>query len=83
MQQSDTCLRIVNNCYVDVNASFQLEKDNEQISVTAFAKVLSQFLDENTLKYKDKEEEFTEKQLPLGNVDFHLSQTGRLITSII
>lgn len=39
----------------------KLEKD-KQISVTAFAKVLSQFLDEDILQYKDKEEELTEKQ---------------------
>ena len=73
---------LLKNCYVEVNVSFQLEKDITQKNVTAFAKVLSMFLDEDVYQYNDKEEELTTKPLLLENVDFHLSQTEKLVTSI-
>lgn len=72
---------LLKNCYIEVNASFQLQKDNKQTSVTAFAKTLSSFLDEDVYQYKDNEEALTEKLLLLDYVDFYLSATGRLITS--
>jgi len=55
----------------------KFEKDNKQTSVTAFAKTLSSFLDEDVYQYKDNEEALTEKLLLLENVDFHFSITGR------
>lgn len=70
------------NCYLEVKAQFLLEKDNAQRRVTAFAKVLSTFLNEDVYEYKNKEDELTEKLLFLNNVDFHLSETGKLATSI-
>ena len=73
---------LLKNCYVEVNASFQLEKDNAQKNVTAFAKVLSMFLNEDVYQYNDREDELTEKLLLLENVDFHLSQTGKLVTNM-
>ena len=82
--QCQTCNKsmLLKNCYIEVNASFQLEKDNKQTTVTAFAKTLSSFLDDDVCQYKDSEEALTEKLLLLENVDFYLSTRGRLITSI-
>lgn len=70
------------NCYLEVKAQFLLEKDNAQRRVTAFAKVLSTFLNEDVYEYKNKEDELTEKLLFPNNVGFHLSETGKLATSI-
>ena len=70
------------NCYLEVKAQFLLEKDNAQRRVTAFAKVLSTFLNEDVYEYKNKEDELTEKLLFPNNVDFHLPETGKLATSI-
>lgn len=64
---------------VEVNASFQIEKD-KQTTVTAFAKTLSSFLDEDVYQYKDNENTLTDKLLLLENVDFVLSAPGKLIT---
>ncbi|CAH3017939.1 unnamed protein product, partial [Porites evermanni] len=58
------------NCYLEVKAQFLLEKDNAQRRVTAFAKVLSTFLNEDVYEYKNKEDELTEKLLFPNNVDF-------------
>ena len=51
-------------------------------NVTAFAKVLSMFLNEDVYQYNDREDELTEKLLLLENVDFHLSQTGKLVPNM-
>ena len=50
---------LVKNCYVEVNASFQFEKGNQQTNVTAFAKVLSSLLDQDVYQYKENEEALT------------------------
>lgn len=42
---------VTDPCYIEVNASFQLEKENTQKNVTAFAKVLSAFLEEDIYNY--------------------------------
>ena len=55
------------NCYVEVKAQFLLEKDNAQRSVTAFAKVLNTFLNDDVYEYKNKEDELTEKLLFVNN----------------
>ena len=69
---------LLKNCYIEVNASFQLKKENTQKNVTAFAKVLSAFLNEEVYKYSDKEDELTEKLLLLENVDFTYHNKGNL-----
>lgn len=63
-----------------MNAAFQLEKDGKQIN-TAFPKVLGKFLNEDIYNYKDKDDTLTQKLLLLDNVDFHLSQSGQLVTN--
>ena len=50
--------------------------------MTAFAKVLSTFLNEDVYEYKNKEDELTEELLFVHNMDFHLSETGKLATNI-
>ncbi|KAJ7373315.1 hypothetical protein OS493_012906 [Desmophyllum pertusum] len=82
--QCHTCNRsmLLKNCYIEINASFQLEKENKETNATAFAKVLSSFLNEDVYQYKDNKEELTNKLLLLEGIDFHLSQTGKLITNI-
>ena len=44
--------------------------------------MLSAFLNEDVYNYNDKEDELTEKLLLLENVDFNLSQQGKLVTNI-
>ncbi|KAL9958052.1 hypothetical protein ACROYT_G035018 [Oculina patagonica] len=73
---------LLKNCYVEVNAQFQLEKDSAEKYVTAFANVLTKFLEEDVYTYKDKEDDLTTKLLLLENVDFHLSNNGKLVTSM-
>ena len=70
---------LLKNCYIEVNASFQLEKEDTQKIVTAFAKVLTAFLEEHVYSYSNKEDESTEKLLLLEHVDFHLSGATRKI----
>lgn len=71
---------LVKNCYVELNASFQLEKDDNLTNATAFGKVLSSFLGKDV--YNNCEEELTEKLWLLGNIDFNLSQRGKLVTKM-
>ena len=61
---------------------FNLKKTTSKL-VSAFARTLRSFSDEDVhvYEYKYNEETFTEKLLLLENVDFHLSATGKLITS--
>ena len=73
---------LVKNCYVEINATFQLEKDNKTITATAFGKVLTSYLGEDVYNYKDRADILTEQLLTMDNVEFHLSHSGKLITQI-
>jgi len=73
---------ILKNCYVEMNATFQLEKDNKNITATAFAKVVSSYLGKDVYVYKDHVDELTEQLLFIENVIFHRSNSGKLITQI-
>jgi len=44
--------------------------------------VLTTFLNEDVYNYNNKEDEIMERLLLLENVDFSLSQQGKLVTSI-
>ena len=59
---------LLKTCYIEVNAPFQLEKENTPKNV--FAEVLRAFFNEDIYNYTDKDE-LTEKLLLLENVDFH------------
>ena len=57
-----------------MNINFHLEKQDKHFSVTAFPKIVMNFLQEDILQYKDNIDDLTEKLLLLENVDFELSQ---------
>ena len=65
---------LVKNCYLDMNVNFQLDSDNNSVSVTAFPKVITAFLNEDIYSYRDDTDGLIEKLLLLECVDFHLSQ---------
>ena len=60
---------LLKTCYIEVNAPFQLEKENTPKNV--FAEVLRAFFNEDISNYTDKKDELTEKLLLLENADFH------------
>lgn len=62
-------LMLLKNCYIEM-------------TVTAFPKIVGNFLQENILKYKDNIDDLTEKLLLLENVDFELSQNNKLVISM-
>ena len=68
---------------MEVNAILQLEKDEVEYQVTAFAKVLNAFFQEDVYRYRDNEDALIEKLLVLENVDFHLSPTGKVVTNMV
>ena len=50
--------------------------------MTAFPKIVGNFLQEDILQYKDNIDDLTEKLLLLENVDFELSQNNKLVISM-
>ena len=73
---------LIKNCYVDMTVHFDLEKENKLYSVTAFPKALSAFLQKDVISFKDDTDTLTAELLVLENVDFQLSQNGKLITKM-
>jgi hypothetical protein len=83
-----TCLTcnssmLLKNCYLDLNANFQLEKNDQMFNVTAFPKVLTEYLQEDVFVYTENTATLIEKLLSLNKVDFHLSPNGKLISKIV
>ena len=50
--------------------------------MTAFPKIVGNFLQEDNLQYKDNIDDLTEKLLLLENVDFEGSQKHKLVISM-
>lgn len=73
---------LIKNCYVDMTVHFELEKEDKFYSVTAFPKALSAFLQKDIISFKDDTDTLTAELLILENVDFQLSQNGKLITKM-
>ena len=73
---------LLKNCYIEMNINFHLEKQDQHFSVTAFPKIVGNFLQEDILQYKDNIDDLTEKLLLLENVDFELSQNNKLVISM-
>jgi len=71
---------LLKKCYNEMNINFHLEKHNQHFSVTAFPKIVGNFLQEDILQYKDNIDDLTEKLLLLENVDFELSQNKHVVT---
>lgn len=77
---------LIRNCYrhvVEINTTFQLEKDDRQYSVMANQNTISNYLGEDIFQYKDNVDELMEKLLLLENVDFELSTNGRMLTQMV
>ena len=70
------------NCYIKMNINFHLEKQDQHFSVTAFPKIVGNFLQEDIMQYKGNIDDLTEKLLSLENVDFELSQNSKLVLSM-
>jgi len=68
--------------YIEMNINFHLERHNQHFSVTAFPKIVGNFLQEDTLQYKDNTDDLTEKLLLLENVDFELSQNNKVVVTM-
>ena len=50
--------------------------------MTAFPKIVGNFLQEDIFQYKDNIDDLTEKLLLLKNVDFELSQKNKLVVNM-
>lgn len=74
---------LVRNCYLEINTTFQLEKDDKQYNVMANQNTISNYLNKDIFQYKDNVDELMEKILLLENVDFELSTNGRIVTEIL
>ena len=74
---------LVRNCYLEINTTFQLEKDDKQYNVMANQNTISNYLNKDIFQYKDNVDELMEKLLLLENVDFELSTNGRIVTEIL
>ena len=85
MVRCTSCNRamLINNCYMEINTTFQLETTEKQFTVMANQTTLSTYLGEDVYKYKDNIDDLTEKHLLLENVDFKLSTNARMITEIV
>lgn len=73
---------LLDNCSIEMNIIFTLQKDSKRFSATAFPKVIAEFLGEDIYAYSNDTTLLEEKILLLTNVDFHLSNDNRLITSM-
>lgn len=73
---------LLNNCYLDMNVSLQLEKDAKCYNLTAFPKVINEFLKEDIYIYKENTDRLVEKLLLLESVDFQLSTNMRLLVKM-
>ena len=65
-----------------MNINFHLEKQGQHLSVTAFPKIVGNFLQDDIFQYKDNIDDLTEKLLLLKNVDFELSQKNKLVVNM-
>ena len=71
---------LIKNCYMDINTTLQLEKDNKQYTV-AHSRVLDSYFKEDISSYRNDQDSIIEKVL-LENVDFKLSSNGRLVVEL-
>ena len=50
---------LINNCYMEINTTFQLERTDKQYTVMANQTTLSTYLGEDAYKYKDNVDDLT------------------------
>jgi len=65
-----------------MNINLHLERHSQHFTVTAFPKIVGNFLQQDILQYKDNIDDLTEKLLLLKNVDFELSQNNKLVLTM-
>ena len=73
---------LIKNCYMDINTTFQLEKDNEQYTVVPHSRVLDLYFKEDIPSYRNDQDRIIEKVLLLENVDFKLSSNGLFVVEL-
>ena len=74
---------LLKNCYIEMNIiKLSSRKKGPHFSVTAFPKIVGNFLQEDILQYKVNIDDLTEKLLLPENVDFELSQNNKLVISM-
>ena len=85
MVRCTSCNRamLVNNCYMEMNTTFQLETPEKQYTAIANASTVTTYLGEDVYKYKDNINALEENFLLLENVDFTLATNARMITQIV
>ena len=74
---------LVENCYLEMTTTFQLDKDGKKYTVVANQNIISNLLNEDIFLYKDNVDDLILKLLMLEKVDFELSSNGRKITQIV
>lgn len=62
-----------------MSVNLNIEKDGNVYSVTVFPKILTVFLKEDIFRYKEDTDSLEVKLLNLKKIDFHLTQTGKLL----
>lgn len=67
------------NCYIDMNINFHLEKQEQHFSVTAFPKIVGNFLQGEILQYTDDINDPTENFLLPENIDLQLLPNNKLV----
>lgn len=70
------------NCYLEINTSFQLEKDEKQFNVMANQNTISSYLNENVFHYKGNVDELT-KSVFARKHRLQLSKNGQMITDMV
>ena len=85
MVRCTSCNRamLVENCYLEMTTTFQLDKDGKKYTVVANQNIISNLLNEDIFLYKDNVDDLILKLLMLEKVDFELSSNGRMITQIV
>jgi len=73
---------LLSNCYLEMNVNIHLEKDETIYRFTAFHHVVTMYLNEDILSYKDEIDDVVEKLLSLGKVDFQISKQSKVINEI-
>jgi len=73
---------LLSNCYLEMNINIHLEKDETIYQFTAFHHVVTMYLHEDILSYKDEIDDVVEKLFSLGKVDFQISKQSKVINEI-
>ena len=73
---------LLENCSIEMNVAFSLEKGDKRFSATAFPKVIGDFLEEDIYAYSKDTSLLEEKDSSLKMLTFSSQMTKKLITSM-